>query len=90
MCRLIVQALETDKTVESIPHHDRPNETYVALRVAGEGLLRITEQTDWFTVRTGNLYWFNEGMGQGRLPGEWSMVPPFLCVCMCTAYTWKG
>jgi hypothetical protein len=70
ICRLLLSALGTDKSVDSVPPEERPRDTHVSLQCVGEGRLRVSEYGEGYPVRTGNLYWFNEGMKLGRRPGE--------------------
>ncbi len=70
MCRMLLAALDTDRSVDGIPPDERPQETGVSLRCVGEGRLRVSESSEGYPVRTGNLYWFNEGANLGRRPGE--------------------
>ncbi len=70
MCRMLLAALDTDRSMDGIPPEARPQETSVSLRCVGEGKLRVFEHSEGYPIRTGNLYWFNEGTNLGRRPGE--------------------
>lgn len=75
MCRLYINALSTDKSIEGIPVGEREPKTHVLLRCSAEGKLLVEERlieehTMGPLVRTGNLYWYNKSMKQGRQRGE--------------------
>ena len=73
MCRLFIRALNNDKSKAGIVADDseRPKDTHISLRCSGAGKLLVFEFTEKFTVRTGNLYWFNESMNLGQRSGEY-------------------
>lgn len=70
MCRLLLAAMDTGRSVDGIPPEERAQETEVMLRCVGEGTLRVSEYGGKYPVRTGILYWLNQGTNVGRRPGE--------------------